>query len=360
VLLNSEQEKRQVRLRSLDARIVLLQSPAEHEMAQIAIDVECDSACDASFVLDYVVPGACWRPYHSAQLLGANEDQVLFKTDACVWQNTGEDWIDAQLILSTERASLGTTAPTLVTDYLSLKRKTESVRIEARDESVDSLQDEAGTVQATSSQLPGIDDGGTTLSIRVPRLASIASDGRPHRFFLGEFETSAKAELLSTPELSPCVVLVTNIENAGATPLLAGPVDLIRKSGIVGHSKILYVANGERFDLGWGPEADLRVHRHVESSSESSRVLSSWTTKTQLTRVRISNIGQKSFSLRVSERVPVSEIDKVKIEVVASKTTGQREADSNGFVEWTVKLDAMCHETLELHYLVKMHDDVQA
>jgi uncharacterized protein (TIGR02231 family) len=360
VLLNSQQEERQAKLGGLDARIILLQSPAEHEAARIAIELECDNTCYASFVLDYVVPGACWRPYHSAQLQGVNEERVLFKTDACVWQNTGEDWVDAQLVLSTERASLGATAPTLVTDFLSLKRRTDAVQIEARDESVDSLQDEDGTAQSTSTQLPGIDDGGSTLFIRVPRPATIHSDGRPHRLFLSEFETASKNSLVAAPELNPCVILATNFENAGESPLLAGPVDLIRRSGLVGHSQILYVASGERFDIGWGPEADLRVHREVESSSETSRVLSSWNVKSHLTRLRLSNLGQQSYSIRVTERVPVSEIEKVKIEVDVKRTTRKQAADTNGFVQWIVELDAMGQEELELHYQVKMHDDVQS
>ena len=360
VLLNSQQEERQAKLGGLDARIVLLQSPAEHEMARICIDLECDAACDASFVLDYVVPGACWRPYHSAHLLGENEERLLFKTDACVWQNTGEDWVDAQLILSTERASLGTTAPTLLTDFLSLKRRTDAVHIEARDEAVDSLQEEDGTAQSASLQLPGIDDGGSTFLVRVPQPATIASDGRPHRIFLSEFETPSKNSLVATPELNPCVILVTSIENAGEAPLLAGPVDLIRRSGLVGHGQILYVASGERFDIGWGPEADLRIHREVESSSETSRVLSSWSVKSHLTRLRLSNLGKKSYTIRVTERVPVSEIDKVKIEVDVKRTTRKQEADSNGFVQWMVELGAMSQEELELRYHVRMHDDVQS
>ncbi len=358
VLLRSEQEQRSDDIRALDSRIVLLQSPAEHELACIAIDVDCTTDCDASFVIDYVVPGACWRPYHSARLVGTEEGRVVFKTDACVWQNTGEDWEDVQLVLSTERASLGAESPTLVTDFLSLKRKTEALQIEARDEVVESLVDEEGT-ETTASQVPGIDDGGSTLSIKVPMRASISTDGRPHRFYLSEFESSAKGALLAMPEINPCVHLVTNLENAGSVPLLAGPVDLIRKSGLVGRSKIFYVAAGERFDLGWGPEVDLRVHREVESTSETSRVLSSWRGKTHITHLRLSNIGQRSYTVRVTERVPISELDKVKIEVDLKKTTRQQEADKNGFVQWEVELGALSHEKLELHYEIKMHDDVQ-
>jgi len=56
---------------------------------------------------------------------------------------------------------------------------------------------------------------------------------------------------------------------------LAGPVDLIRENGFVGRTSVLFIAAGERFELGWGPDAELRVKRHSESKQEKSRRLSS-------------------------------------------------------------------------------------
>lgn len=354
--LSEELRDRDEERQRLDSQIVALQSPGETRLACIELDVECLTACDCSFTLDYVVPGACWRPYHVAQLLEEEgKVNVEFQTDACVWQNTGEDWTDVRLRFSTERVSLGVEPPELSTDYLATRRKSDAVYIESREQDVDSLA--AGGTQL--SAVPGIDDGGLALDIKAPQACSVPSNGKPHRVFLMKFKTSADCSLVAKPELNPCVLLATSLENAGDSPVLAGPVDLIRDSGLVGRSQVLYVASGERFDIGWGPEPELRIRRETESSSEASRVLSSWTVKKHTTRVRVSNIGQRKHSVLVTERVPVSEIDKVKIEVDSDKTTGGHNADENGFVEWTMDIAPLGQVKIDLCYAIRKHDDVQ-
>ena len=357
VPLEQAQHEAQEEIRRLDMQIQELQSPAELRRAYIEIDIASKSACEAKIQIDYSVPGACWRPAHRAELIESDDTQLIrFETDACVWQNTGEDWPDVQLLLSTERASLGVEPPQLQSDLLSVQRKNQTLEVEARDQAIDVLA--PGGAGTAKPELPGIDDGGTALTLRAPQRSHLPSDGRPHRIFLSAFESPAEVSLVAMPELSPCVLRKSELENRGEGPLLAGPVDLLRESGVVGHTSVLYVASGERFELGWGPESELRLHRSVESSSESSRVLSSWRVKHHDIKVRVSNIGEKPHQILVTERVPVSEIDKVKIEV-ESETTGRQPADENGFVKWTLAIAPGAQESLVLRYKVKKHEDVQ-
>lgn len=359
VPLEEAQQDAQDELHRIDIQLHALQTPSESRRAYIEIDVEAKAACDAKLQLEYSVPGACWRPAHRAELIDREGSAfVRFETDACVWQNTGEDWDDVQLVLSTERASLGVEPPVLRSDILSVQRKSQTVEIEARDQTVDELGPGGGGSSSTP-KLPGIDDGGTALNLSAPQRSRLPSDGRPHRIFLGAFESSAEVSLVALPELSACVLQKSELENSGERPVLAGPVDLLRDSGLVGHTNVLYVAPGERFELGWGPEPELRIHRDIESSSETSRVLSSWRVKQHDIKVRVSNIGQNSHQILVTERVPVSEIDKVKIEVESGDTTGRKSADDNGFVTWTLDVGPRAHESLTLRYSVKKHEDVQ-
>src|SRR5690606_7840419 len=147
-------------------------------------------------------------------------------------------------------------------------------------------------------------------------------------------------------------------ENRGAAPLLAGPVDLVRSSGLVGRTQLLYVAPGERFELGWGPEPDLRVSREVDLIEERSRMLSSWTDRMTRIRVRLSNLGAARRRVAVTERVPVSEIEKVKIEVDPARVTDRARPDQNGFLRWTVELEPHGHRQLDAVYVLRSHEDV--
>lgn len=371
----SEIEELRKKRQRLDERIVKTQNPIEREWAALEADLTVARAGSYELVFEYVVPNACWRPYHTARLIapatapgadangtaqGVETSRVVFTTDACVWQNTGEDWRDVQLILSTERASLGTDPPPLRSDVLYTKRKSEQVVVETREKEIQHLGpgvDDNRSV--TSPDLPGIDDGGVALNLRADRPSTVPADGRPYRVQISEFESAAEAELVAMPELMDCVLQKSVQENRGQGPILAGPVDLIRNSGLVGRTSVLFVAAGERFELGWGPEPDLRIKRDTDVTEEKSRMLSSWITRVHEIEIRLSNLGERTHAIKVTERIPVSEIDKVKITQDRGETTAGKPPDDNGFVVWDITLGAGRHERLQLSYKLERHEDVR-
>lgn len=346
------------RLERLDVRRIAASTPAAHEHAEIEVALLAESDAEIELQIDYLVPGACWRPYHSARLLDhGGRARVEVRTDGCVWQNTGEDWNDVALRFSTRRPSLGTTPPLLADDRLGVQRKSSEVVVEAREQEITTTG--LGTETVAMPEVPGIDDGGEVVSLHAPHRATVPSDGAPCRVELFRFESEAEAELVVAAELAPAVLLRTVQVNRAGQPLLAGPVDLIRDAGLAGRTSVLYIAPGERFELGWGPDPALRVHRRDERLEDETRMLSSWTTQRHKVTVRLSNIGDAPRTVHVKERVPVSEIDKVQVAVHADDTTSHARPDADGFLAWTVTLAPFGHGSVTLRYDVKKHDDVR-
>ena len=308
--------------------------------------------------IDYLVPGALWRPWHTARLIQA-EAKLELTCEGAVWQNTGEDWRDVQLIFSTERPSLGVTPPTLATDYLRMRKKGPAVEVEARDQTIHTVglgAGEGGKKKVASNELPGIDDGGEALGLRGRVKATVPSDGRPYRVPIFQFETPAETALICMPERVEAVLLRSRHVNAAEHPLLAGPVDLIRNSGMVGRTSILFIAPGERFELGWGPDPALRVSRTVEALEHERKMMSSWTRKPRRVRVLLSNLAPTPATIEVTERMAVSEVAKVEVELI--EATHRETADDDGFVTWTAELKGFGHEQLELTWVLVVHDDV--
>jgi len=356
-------------LAALRARADEAQREAGRDQADLEIDLALDAPADVTLTIEYLVPGACWRPYHTATLAG---DQVTIATDACVWQNTGEDWREAALGFSTERPSLGAEPPRLHDDPVRIQRKSEQVVVEARDHDVDQtgLGAERPTQQA--AQVPGVDDGGVVQTLRAPHPATVVADGRPYRVPVGAHTTTAELALVAVPERSPCVFARTRQSNGGR-PLLAGPVDLVRDSGYVGRTSILYVASHEKFEIGWGPDAELRLHRDERRSREEAGMLGSWSETRVRVAVRLSNLGERVRTVEVTERVPVSEIDKVEIRVGAPDEWSGREPeaapdgvvqvveraiDDDGLVRWRVDLPARDRRVVALEYHLRAHTSV--
>jgi uncharacterized protein (TIGR02231 family) len=368
--MDREAERLEATLERLGQRIATLDGPAEEERADLEIDLQGPAGAGCELRVDYAVPGACWRPCHTVRLGDAGDGstegraagraEVEIDTDACVWQNTGEDWRDVELVLSTERVSLGVEPPHLSSDILRAVKRSDQVVVEAREQEIDTtgLGMGEGAGRAVSPELPGIDDGGQVQTWRAAERAIVPSDGRPYRVRLGSFRSEAEVELVAFPELSPSVLLKSTQENRGSGPLLAGPVDLVRASGLCGRTSIRYVAPGERFELGWGADADLRVSREVEALDEKSRMLSAWSVRRTLVRVKLSNLGGEARRLSVTERVPISEVEKVRVSVDSERVTGGRRPDENGFLRWSVSLAPFGHEELELVWELRRHEDV--
>ena len=339
--------------RKRERRSALLDAGTEIE-ALIELDVGASEAGEHTITLSYLVPCACWRPRHTATLSG-DDNRIHFECDATVWQSTGEPWNDAEIILSTERPSLGASPPLLASDVLHVTKKNPVLFVETREQKIE----EAGLDAVESAEgLPGIDDGGEVRTLGARERTSIRSDGRPHRVPLFSFETEAKAELMAMPELTACVILRTEQPNRAPHPILAGPVELVRRGGAAGRTSVLYVAAGEPFALGWGPDSALRVQRSIENLPTESTLMGAWTTITEDVEIRLSNLGGDAKRVTVKERVLVSELEKIQVSVLEKHTTGGQRPDENGFVTWTVALGPHGRTKLALRKVVKRHSDV--
>ena len=329
--------------------------PTQKHLADIVVSVVADEAGAAELVVRHVVANACWRPRHRLTL-DDEHGRLTVESRATVWQNTGERWPDVKLVLSTERPSLGTKPPELQTEWLSATRKGALV-VETREQKIEHASRGEGDKKIVD-ELPGIDDGGTPQRLVASGPATIESDGRPHSTGLFSAESPAKIELVAMPEL--CLAAMTRVvaSNAASHPLLAGPVELVRGGGVVGRSKLDFVAPGERFTIGFGPDPDIAVHREIAAIKDESSLLGSWQTKTHDVELKLSNLGPATKKLCVEERVLVSEIEKVVVRVVPEKSTGGVAPDENGFVRWPLELPPGAKQAIVLRVQIKRHSDV--
>ena len=140
-------------------------------------------------------------------------------------------------------------------------------------------------------------------------------------------------------------------------------------SGHVGRTEVGFVAVGERFHLGFGPESDLRVHRSEHREREDAGVLGGWNVQTVRIAVRLSNLGTAQREVVVTERIPISEIEQVDVQPSSpdayllgtdDEPGGEeitqvmgRAIDDRGLVSWTVELPPLGRRAVTLEYRIK-------
>ncbi|MGK7902987.1 MAG: mucoidy inhibitor MuiA family protein [Hormoscilla sp.] len=381
-ILNSYHTQRELRekMEALTGRMKAISRPDMVYSAYIEADLEVNTGGECAIDFDYVVPNALWRPWHQARLQLGSKDSpnalsrlwqqathqpanqsphatFSFRCDGCVWQRTGEDWNDVELVFSTARASLGTEPPLLQDDRLNVKEKSKAIVIQMREQKMQTTGLGAGAEPGTV-ELPGVDDGGEVRNLRPATKATIPSDGRPYRVPLFAFDTTAEVEYVLMPEVSRQVILKSIQTNSSQFPILAGPVDLVRSTEFVGKTSVMFIAPGEKFALGWGPDGAMRVQRTEEEKRAEDRQ-TKWNLVRIFRKLFLSNIGAEARTIKITERVPVSELEQVKVKVLAEKTTDEVQPDERGFCTWDCTLEPYSQSQISLVFQVEAAPEVR-
>ena len=120
--VNDELRGLRLEIERIDGEIAALEPPADRQrpvsrdIKRVAtIAVEAAGATSLTLTISYRVSGAGWRPIYDARLDTRGIAPTLELTRrAMLRQNTGEDWNEAKLTLSTLSVTRGTAAPELI------------------------------------------------------------------------------------------------------------------------------------------------------------------------------------------------------------------------------------------------------
>lgn len=321
--------------RIAQARGALVQAEPPEPELETMIVLALEGTGPANVRATYHVPCAAWRPAYRARL---DEGRVVVDAEAVIWQNTGERWADVRVQLSTARPTLGTTPPHLHEDRLLTRPKQEIekkvVDVAVREVAI------ATTGEGGSDGLPGVDDGGEVRLLAVEHTVDIVGDGSPHRVRLFGFESPARVACVARPELGPAAFVVARFEHTGDRPLLAGPVELSRRSGSVGRGTMSFTAPGDLVKLSFGAEDGVSVVRDVEVEHDSSR-LTGRQHKRYVVTLHVSNASATARTIEIEERIMVSEVKEVEIEVETKACRpAPREVDRDGIAHLELSLPA--------------------
>lgn len=364
----------EIRSQKEDVNTSLAQAAARLEQARARkprfeafaeIEIVAKDETELTIELVYRTPCALWRPEHVARLVRDSKDHatgtISITTYASVWQFTGETWTDVPCRFSTARPARSASAPHLREDVLATRKKTDQERkqivVEAREQAITT----AGTSRGTRDvdEMPGVEDGGEAQWLTGRSPATIVSDGRPVRVEVGERSFPCTIARVAFPEIGPATHLRANATLPGPRPLLAGPVTIGRETEIVGKSLVKFVGPGEPFELGFGVDDGLRVRRRVSERRKTTPVTGTQHVERKV-QLFVSNLSDKAKTLSLVERVPVSEVEDVRIEIDQQREgqTPSRHDARDGFVTFDLDVVARGTKELTLVYRVEAKSNV--
>lgn len=335
----------------VEAELARLRARAERSEQRVEVRVSCPEGTQVPVELTYLVGGTSWAPLYEAR---AEEGAgvVELTSLATVRQASGEDWTGAKLYLSTALPRQDATPPEVRPLYVSaLKQPKERKVLVRRDEQQQHAQAGVAGQDTDGEGLHVVSQG---LSVQWEAEATrVPGDGSAVRVRLGRHRLKADFSWRTAPKLHPVVFRVARLANTTRFPLLPGPVSVFRDTGFLGHQRLERVAQGAPFELTFGLEEGLRVKRTVVEEVQRPKGLFGGRQRFRYAyRFELTNLRARPEKVELSEHIPVSELDDVKVELEQESTAGYTLASEDGIATWKVALAPGERRTVDLVFHV--------
>ena len=393
-------QQQRLALRDLDKRRTLIQRKrnelvgGSRHTREAIITVARTKGSKAKIALDYMVRGATWQPtYHMR--LGKDGDKVRVEYLAEVSQESGEDWQNVSLVLSTATPRMTAESPVLAPLWVQLGQQAggktslgsagysqmqNQLRAKQRKLLADKDQNRAGwevNLSAARSQRAEIaadrdaivnsreamrqNEETLAVSYALPGQLSLGSRSEQQLVEIAAFELDAEAFYEAVPLFSSYVNRYARVVNKGRLPLLAGPYSAWSDGEFVGRGEIGVVATGQDFVVGFGADTQLRCERELVDKKDEI----SWGTRTQTfdVRLRIESFKDRPIKVLLYDRIPATrEGGDLTIKLgTASKALSKdpvyvRDRRPAGILRWDLDVAAGSHgaKALDLRYKWEM------
>ena len=342
-----------------DARAALAAlTPPAKPTALLALSVAAEQAGTVVASISYPAR-ASWQPTYDVMLTRGAADGIALRRAALIYQNSGENWDDVTLTLSTLTPS-GQVVPSEL--YPPLLRF-EDPQLRAKDQrsSASLSADLAGApmvaMEAAPVPQPNFDGPGVTYTLPAP--LTIAQNAEGARVELDTLAFDARVFARAVPSQDTTAFMMAEAVNESLEPLLAAQSAQIFIGGaLVGRSNFAAVPAGGTLTQAFGPIENLRLTHKIIDQSEGDRgLISRSNAQTREVRMNIENLGNDAWDVEVLEALPYSEQDNLVIEWNASPKASETDVDDRrGLAQWNLSLAARATEEITLEQVVRWPD----
>lgn len=349
VLANTRQIQNEIadidrQINELNRELASLPSPRVG--LEIRVELAAEVQANGTLTATYQVSNARWTPAYDAMLVTGDDmtdPSIELIRRADIVQQTGEDWVDVTVTLSTTRPAAGTAAPTLNGTIARVYEQNGRLAMMPAPapaaEAAGFARQDAEMPNDVIGQQQAIADFGdfradfiiqgpvSVMSGAGTRSVRIATDAAPARLFVE-----------ASPRLGEQAFLTAAFTLDSQAPILAGRANLFRDGSYVGSGSLAFSGPGEEVRLGFGQDDQVRVTFSLVSRESGQRgLLTRMETDERLYRITVANNHSRSIEITVLDRVPVSEDERITVEQLDA-TTEPTETDVNGrrgVLAWT-------------------------
>ena len=375
--LDTQLEDLAAKVEAAQRKLNELRGAGGRSFKTVTVRLDAATAGKLDLALSYTVPGASWTPSYDARV-NSNEKTVALAYYGLVRQNTGEDWKDVALTLSTARPGMGGAAPEvrpwtvdvwvprpepLATTFGSggreMRMKTVSAPAAAGAVMMQAMATDAVAEKDATFATASVDQTATSASFKIAALSSVPSDNSPQKIPVTTAALAANPDYLTTPKLQPTAFLTAKVANTSEFPLLGGAMAVFLDGTFVATSALRTVMPEEKFELALGVDEGISVkHKRVKRFAEDTGLTNSGKRVTYEYLLTLQNNKKAAVRVVVADQIPVSRNEKIVVKQLAPDAK-EFKPTAEGALKWTLDLKPAEKRELTVKFSLDYPNDVQ-
>ena len=364
----TRQQELDKQLQVLRQQLQTIQTPHPKESLSLSVGIEPAGAGEFELEVSYLISRASWTPLYDLRV-NSTSNVVSLGYLAEVTQSTGEDWLGVALTLSTAKPGLGTLPPKFEPWYIDIPiprqygyvmtaapmRARNQLAAAEADTAMPSPAPGSGEVQediVAETVIAEVSREGSVVTFKLSSSTNIPSDGTPHKTTIFNDDFTCSFNYIAMPRLVSFAYLQAKVKNSseGAT-LLPGKANIYRDDIFVGNTQIENIAPGQEFKVNLGIDEGLKIERELVERQVEKKLIGNNRRITYAYRLLITNLLNQPATLKLTEQLPVSRNEQIKVRLTRSNPSIQ--LGEMGILEWDLIISAQGKQEIYYQFIVE-------
>lgn len=371
------EKKRQMEERLNDLRNyangeIVQDSKANQPIPRVIVTVSATEAVSGKLQLSYLVSNAGWTPLYDLRS-DASTGKINLTYKAQVHQNTGIDWNDVKLSISTNNPYANKTKPELshwYIDYYAYRQdydKKSAISTERYKSAAPAVQSQAFNMGYTFSQKDEVALTADQFTTVVNQLISaefkidlpytIKSNNENHIVFVKQKDLDTKFRYYSVPKLDNGVYLVAQMTKLDELQLVPAKANIYFDGSYIGETYIDPTNMDDTLNLSMGRDPNIVVKRTLQKKDSKDKIVAERRERSFSYLIEVRNLKSSNVDIVIQDQVPITQNGDINIE---TGDLNKAKFDSTtGLIEWTLSIKPKELKTIDYSFKVKHAKDKQ-
>jgi uncharacterized protein (TIGR02231 family) len=335
--------------------------------SRIIVTLSAKAATSASLTVTYIVNNAGWYPLYDVRV-GDTKNPIQLYYKAQVFQNTGEDWNNVKITLSTSNPALGGDKPELSAWYLNIyeavaqsykNKKAEANYMNyaapssgAADRSVYEGEEQDALSISNYTQVV---ETSLSAEFQIAMPYTIESGGSGQLVDIQLHNLPATFRYYAVPKIDKTAFLTAVIADWEGLNLISGKANIYFEGTYVGETFFDLQNIKQNLTLSLGRDPKVVVKREVLTDYTSKNFIGTNRKEDYAWKIDIRNTKKDPIEIIIQDQYPVSQNSAIEVEL--AEGSGADINKDYGQLSWKLNINPAETKSVQFRYTVKYPKD---